>query len=74
MQSPFSCYLGIRLRRIPVRGHEGRDVYTEGVYIWVVGRPKVACDPLTPTPPAHLMLNPDSTTPPHADLTKTQLW
>ncbi len=33
---------------VPVRGYEGRVVYTKRVYIWVVG---VALDPDTTSPP-----------------------
>ena len=46
MKPSFSCYVGTGL--VPVRGYEGRVVYTERVYIWVVG---VAPDPDTTSPP-----------------------
>ena len=42
MKPPLSCYVGTGL--VPVRGYEGQVVYTERVYIWVVG---VAPDPDT---------------------------
>ncbi len=47
---PYIVLLPVETGFTPVRGHEGRVVCTERVYIWVVGRPKVACDLLTPTP------------------------